>query len=381
MADDSDAYQYFGFLGRHWRFIALACSVALAGAATLSLLGPRQYTATARILIEPPAGADPRSAMAVSPIYLESLKTYEHFAASDSLFSRASNKFGLRQLAGGRSVESLKQSVLKAAIPRNTKILEIGMTLPDAKLAQTVAVFLAEETVNLSRSVIADQDKEAIDAVETQRAQARATLDAANLAWSHFISEQPVQALQSQLDTQQQTRAQLERQLLATDLDAADYEDRSNRPGEPRREQAKDWLGEARARQTVLSKQLSDVDQSLERKERLFVERRAKLALLEDRRKDAQAAVNQLETRIRDIRGAAGYRGERLRIIDRGIVPERPSSPQPLLYSLAAFFFALLACLVYLSFAFSYSRRALPPSRIPEELAARRHDWHTRGTA
>ena len=78
-----DAFRYFGYLRLRWRFVAASCLTAIVVATAVSLLLPREYTATARILIESPAGADPRSAVAVSPIYLESLKTYEHFAGSD----------------------------------------------------------------------------------------------------------------------------------------------------------------------------------------------------------------------------------------------------------------------------------------------------------
>ena len=108
-----------------------------------------QYTATARLVIDPPAGADLRAAMAVSPIYLESLKTYEHFAASDSLFQKAAQQFGL---AGGPS-KSLKRRVLQVQLVRNTRILEISVTLPDAKKAQALATFLAEATVETNRAV------------------------------------------------------------------------------------------------------------------------------------------------------------------------------------------------------------------------------------
>ena len=60
-----------------------------------------QYTATARIVIDPPAGTDLRAAMAVSPIYLESLRTYEQFASSDSLFQKAAR--AVRPALGGPS--------------------------------------------------------------------------------------------------------------------------------------------------------------------------------------------------------------------------------------------------------------------------------------
>jgi uncharacterized protein involved in exopolysaccharide biosynthesis len=372
MADEMDAYQYLGFLTRRWRFIALACAVAVSGALLLCLLVPRKYTATSRVLIEPPAGADPRGAMSVSPIYLESLKTYEHFASGDSLFSRAADKYHLRELYGSRALESLKQSVLKVSIPRNTKILEISVTLPDPKLANTLALYLAEETVNLNRAVIADQDREVTETVQKQYAEARASLEAAESAWSRAASKEPVQSLQAEVAAQQETMARLKRQLLATEVEVADYSSRSRT----------DWMGDAQARAAELRKQLADVETPLHRNESVLAERIAKLTKLEETRKSAQAAVLQLENRVRDIQGAAGYRGERLKIIDPGIVPERPSSPQPLLYTLGALLVALLGSLVFLSIEFSYRRSgAYSPEKSPDEFATRRHDWHSSDAA
>jgi len=76
--------------------------------------------------------------MAVSPIYLESLKTYERFADSDSLFQKAVERFALE----GQPIESLKRSVLKVDKLRDTRALQISVTLPDPKTAQAVAQFL-----------------------------------------------------------------------------------------------------------------------------------------------------------------------------------------------------------------------------------------------
>ena len=66
------------------------------------------------------------------PGYLESLKTYEEFAANDSLFQKAIDQFQLRAALGARPIESLKKRVLQVALVRNTRILEIAATLPDA---------------------------------------------------------------------------------------------------------------------------------------------------------------------------------------------------------------------------------------------------------
>jgi capsular polysaccharide biosynthesis protein len=132
-------------------------------ATAVSVILPRQYTATARILIEPSTGADSRYTVAVSPIYLESLKTYEYLANSDSLFQKAVNRFQLRALAGAKSIERLKKQVLRIGIVRNTRILEISATVPDRGRAQSLAQYLAEQTVGMSDALTTGEQLTIID--------------------------------------------------------------------------------------------------------------------------------------------------------------------------------------------------------------------------
>ena len=77
------------FCARAGNSLGVACGVAIVAALATGLLLPKRYTATATILIDPPAGGDPRIATAVSTVYLESLKTYELLATNDQLFVRA----------------------------------------------------------------------------------------------------------------------------------------------------------------------------------------------------------------------------------------------------------------------------------------------------
>src|SRR6266849_2268753 len=149
MQDSFDGHQYIAFLRGRWRFIATACGVAVVLSLVVSLLLSKRYTAVASIVIEAPPGHDPRGATAVSPIYLESLKTYEVFASSDTLFARALDRFHL-QPPGSPSLESLKKSVLKVSKLRETKVLQISATWPDPKQAQALVQYLAEETASLS---------------------------------------------------------------------------------------------------------------------------------------------------------------------------------------------------------------------------------------
>ena len=73
----------------------------------------------------------------------------------------------------------------------------------------------------------------------------------------------------------------------------------------------------------------------------------------------AQATFVSAEQHLEELRASAGSRGERLRVMDPGIVPQRPSSPNVSLNVAAALLFALVASVMYLSFAFVLRERAV----------------------
>jgi len=118
------------------------------------------------------------------PIYLESLKTYEHFATSDSLFSKAIDRFALRSCSS-QAIESLKKRVLKVEIVRNTRILEIGATLPEARKHRRCALS-AESTVEMNRSMVTEGDR--ICSRESNGRRARcAQLQEADVRWRNWL--------------------------------------------------------------------------------------------------------------------------------------------------------------------------------------------------
>jgi uncharacterized protein involved in exopolysaccharide biosynthesis len=356
MAGTLDAFRYISYMRSRWRWIAVSCGTATALAVAASLAMPREYTATARIVIEPPAGTDLRAAVAVSPIYLESLKTYEQFATSDSLFRSAVDKFALRALVGNRPIESLKKRVLKAGLLRNTRILEISATLPDPRKAQALAQFVAESTVDLNRSLMGDGDQDLLRAMERQQQEARDRLQATEAGWAELLAHEPVAELQAETENAGTLRANLDQQLSNIDLEIADAVERA-RAGSSDAGQAKIEEGNARARREQLRAQVETLNrQSLER-EKLLSVRMAHRDRLEAERRSGQAQLAAAETQLREARGSAPYRGERLKIIDPGIVPERPSSPNLPLNAAAAFLLGLLLPAIWLTVAMSYGEQ------------------------
>lgn len=254
MSEPFDAYRYIGYLRARWRWIAASAALAVALAVAASLIMTPQYTATARLVIEPPAGADLRAAMAVSPIYLESLKTYEQFASSDSLFQKAVQRFGLE----GRPIESLKRHVLQVQLVRNTRIMEISATLPDPKKAQALARFLAEATVEINRAAVSESDQDLLRGIEQQERDLRTRLQETDASWAKAAAAEPLLGLQSAMEQAADLQSKVEEQVQGVQLEIADLTERAKTAvdaAELRKQES-----EARARLAFLLAQFGRVD-------------------------------------------------------------------------------------------------------------------------
>src|SRR5665213_2768046 len=218
-----DALDFAGYVRERWLIVAIACAVAVCLAFVVSSLLPRKYTATADILILPPEGSDPRAAMAVSPIYLESLKSYERFASSDTLFAKALDEVHAREGDGGDAIESVKRRVLKVTKPAGTALLEIGATLRDPKKAQALAQYVAEQTVKLNRSLDAQSSADLTNEFRIQLKGAKDRYTAAQQARDSFAASEPVESLENEVWDTSDLKVQIERDVAVARADLAEY--------------------------------------------------------------------------------------------------------------------------------------------------------------
>jgi uncharacterized protein involved in exopolysaccharide biosynthesis len=303
-------------IGANWKIVAGACATAILVSLIATLLLPKKFTAVTRIFIEPPAGSDPRTATTVSPIYFDSLRTYELFASGDTLFLQAVEKFHLRK--NGAAVDRLKKSILRVEVLRNTRILDISTTLTDPQLAHELSLYLAQETVKMNENTSQQGDREFAAEAEKQYAAARSRMDAAQRAWDATPDQVSAEGLRSEVSDDEALREGLRKELTELEVDDPD----ASGAGASK-------IAAYRHRLTALSEQIATKRKNLA----------AMTAHLESLESDLGAARRTFaagETRLQDLRSAAGYRGERLRIIDPGIVPEHPSSPDLMLNLLVA---------------------------------------------
>lgn len=342
MQGSFDASQFLQHLRRRSRFILVVCVAAGTLALLISLLLPKQFTATATIAIDPAAGNDSRNSLSVSPIYLESLSSYAIFASGNTLFQRALDKFHLRDPQSPVPLESLKSRVLKVTKVRDTNILEIAVTLPDPRQAQSLAQFLADETVTLNRNANRENDRELIGRAEEQFADAQKRLEGEQTTWREFNVHNPVEALRVEIETQTTLLQRLQRDLVEARVEVGDLTGRADESS----------VARVRAHAQNLEKQEAELRRQMDAGATLLSRREARAQELQQSLRAAGTAYDAAAARLRESRAAAGLRGERLRVMDPGVVPERPTSPNIGLNVLLAFAVALASCITYLALTF-----------------------------
>ncbi len=350
-----DVFDFLAFTVSKWRFLAVAIGAAMLAAAAAGWFLTPRYTAVASILIEAPGGLDPRAATAVSPVYLESLRTYEHFASSDSLFARAIERLGIREQYRDVPLESLKARVLKVSKPSNTKILEIRVTLEDPKKAQALAQFMAEETVSLSGSLDQPAGDRLVEEARGRVQDAKARVGAADRELAREASQGP-DLLRSQMEAAADLEAQLRRDLAESQADLAGIlaQERAASPSD--RDRAAGDVAALRARIADLHKQLASAEAAAVSKQALLGKREVRMNNLRQEQKSARTELDASVARLNEMTASAGFRSERLKIIDPGIVPERPSAPNRPLLVIAAMLISAVLSLIYIAFAFRFRR-------------------------
>ncbi|HXJ37654.1 MAG TPA: hypothetical protein VNH18_00175 [Bryobacteraceae bacterium] len=364
MNDRFDAVEFLRYLRANWRGLLITCGVAAVLALSVSLAVDKRYTAVSTILIQPPAGMDPRSATAVSPVYLESLKTYELLASSDSLFLDALEHLHIRAKYAGRSIESLKRSVLAVAKPLNTRVIEISTTLPDPKEAQQLAQYLAERTVALSRSM---DEQAASDASRQSQGifdSAQARLSSARKALEDYNAHYSDAAASSDVASANELKYDIERDLFSARASLAELTEQRPASG------SQDWvardIASARARVTSLGAQLTSLAATLKEKGALSDRLKQRRDFLEGELKSSWASFDAAIRKRDDTKASVSFQGERLMVLDPGIVPQRPSSPNIPLNVMGSILVALVASVLWLAVRFGLGGRSA--TRRPEYM-------------
>jgi capsule polysaccharide export protein KpsE/RkpR len=281
-------------------------------------------------------------------VYLDSLRAWERVAGSDFLFSRALEAVRAGGTEPAGSVASLKRRILRVNKPPGMALLEISITLPDAKKAQRMAQVMAEQTVAQSHfsddknaTDLSGVFREEHDAAAARIANALKARDILTRTSSVALLEKDVTA-NAELNGRLQTEAALARAELAAERvkgAAAGVAGTEARLAslEKQQKEAAAHMAAAAARLEAANNRSGDAEAEL---------------------KSARAALDAADRRADEAISGAKWRGERLRLVDPGATPQDPSSPNVLLNVVAALMVSLGGSILYLAAAFGLRRDA-----------------------
>lgn len=321
-----------------------------------------------------PASSDPRTSGALTQVYMDSLKTYEQFAAGDTLFSRALDDLNLRVRYGNTSIETLKRRILAVSRPANATYIQIAATLANAKDAQRLAQYIAERAVALNNSLSEETNKLVLQEPQRLLAVARTRRDNVEKAAAQLAKSASLEALQKEYASAADLRTAVGRDLTLARADLANYLGQLQAPppvapvaGTASNESRNDvtesqsgWIqyeiSASRSRVHDLEDQERKLLAYLNERGSALEELQRSRESLEAELRSARADEETSKSRLSEIEISAPFRGVRLRMLDPGIVPQRPGFPNIPLNLVVALIGALLLALGYLAICFAHER-------------------------
>ena len=249
-----------------------------------------------------------------------------------------------------------------------TKILAIEVTLPNPKKARDLAAFIADETVRLSQQTNVESDRSQTESIERMRAEAQNRVRQIETESLKVAEDTPAEGLAEELEALIQAKGLVQRQRLMVrdlhgDLLATLETDNS--------ESSRQDVRNAEKRLDLLEKEMVSLDQQITRKRLELGTRGARREQIDAERQAAWKALEESEARLAHVRSAGGARGERLQVIDSGVIPEKASSPNISLNVLVALILALLGSLLYVTLEFSFQLRRAEARRESLRVASR----------
>jgi succinoglycan biosynthesis transport protein ExoP len=138
-------------LKRHWRWILLGSAFCGFIALVASVFLPKVFRATTYILVSD-SKIGPSSQYAMWQFAM--LPTYVPFVDNDAIIDQAIKKFHLDQPPYDLNLDRFRRKdILDVRTPKSTRLLELNVEFPDARLAADLANYLAQSAVEFNDRV------------------------------------------------------------------------------------------------------------------------------------------------------------------------------------------------------------------------------------
>ncbi|HEX3748373.1 MAG TPA: hypothetical protein VHW09_30810 [Bryobacteraceae bacterium] len=357
------------YLLSRWRVLLLTVLAAGALACGISECLPPRYTAVSTVIIDPPGTNDPRASMVVNPTYLDSLRTFERFFTSDTLFAEAIRKFHLN--VGRDDVDILRKRILKVGVEHDTRVLQVSATLPNPKDAIALVQFITRQSLAASRDEAEATDRDTLRNVTDEFDRAQARLQKAESDWQSVIAQGTPEALDHEVSAAVGLQYQVRQLGAQSAAQSAEFHARAEGSDPADRRSYSLYADAAAASASEYAKRQVQLDEELARERKRLAELTQKNGLASGELDAARKAFEAALARKRDFSALNGLRSEHMRVIDPGVEPTRQSSPDVLLNTVGAALLAGCLSLAWLAFLAGSPRRkpslVHPPSASYED--------------
>jgi uncharacterized protein involved in exopolysaccharide biosynthesis len=158
---DQRLQKRLGALRRYWLWILMGGCVCAVGALVVSLFLPRIYRATTYLLVSDSKIGDTSRDTNLQQMAM--LPTFIPFVDNDALIDEALKKFQLDQPPHSLTASRFRRRSVDVRVPKSTRLLELNIEFPDARLAADLANEIAQGAVRFNDRL------NATDTVATQQ--------------------------------------------------------------------------------------------------------------------------------------------------------------------------------------------------------------------
>ena len=148
--DDRKLARRIGRLRRHARWILIGTALGALTALLISLVLPKTYRATTYLLVsDSKIGTTPQG-----QTWQFAMPTFVPFVDNDELVAKALKQFHLDQAPYSLTPQAFRRrNYLDVSIPKATRLLEISVEFPDARLAADLSNYLAQTAVEYNNQM------------------------------------------------------------------------------------------------------------------------------------------------------------------------------------------------------------------------------------
>src|SRR5579884_3239752 len=296
MPTETTSGQRLASVFARWRFHLAVIGAAALLAAGASELLPKRYTSTATVIIDPPATSDVRVSASLNPAYLDSLRTFENFFTSNTLFIEAADRFHLD--TAGKDIDALRRQVLKVKQQHETRILEISVTLPSAVTANQMLRFITDHSIAVSREHAIAADLDSMSNLTAERDRAREQLAAARAAWQQASRNDTPDSIQSAMESAITLESDIRSRESEADADVKEWQVRARDGSGEDRVMAETQARAATARRDEFARRREQVTAEITATRQLLAERSSRLTLAAAELDEARKAYESADTRV-----------------------------------------------------------------------------------